>query len=84
MPSSQSANPKVAFNRIPERTQWDIADIIAAAFHDHYERLAPEYGYETREESRKSWADVPEQNRKLMQATVHSLLSAGLIETPVS
>jgi hypothetical protein len=71
------------FERLDESQQWAIADIIAAAFHDHYERLAPEHGYETREESRKAWGEVPEQNRKLMQATVHSLLSSGLIETPV-
>jgi hypothetical protein len=71
------------FERLDEGQQWAIADIIAAAFHDHYERLAPEHGYETREESRKAWGEVPEQNRKLMQATVHSLLSCGLIETPV-
>lgn len=37
-----------------------VADIIAAAFHDHYERLAPQFGYETREASRTKWADVPE------------------------
>lgn len=74
---------KTSFELMPTRTQWDIADIIAAAFHDHYERLAPEHGYETRPESRTSWDEVPEQNRKLMQATVHSLLSSGLITTPV-
>lgn len=56
-----------------------VADIIAAAFHDTYERLAPEHGYETREGSRKPWGEVPEQNRSLMRATVRHLLDAGLI-----
>lgn len=61
-----------------------VADIIAAAFHDHYERLAPDYGYETREESRKAWGEVPERNRALMRATVRSLLNARIIATPGS
>lgn len=59
-----------------------VADIVAAAFHDHYERLAPQFGYETREDSRKAWGDVPEQNRALMRATVRSLMAANLIQVP--
>ena len=40
---------------------------IARYFHEEYERLAPRFGYETREESRVPWEDVP--NRDLMIAT---------------
>lgn len=64
-------------------TEEVVADIIAAAFHATYEELAPTFGYETREESRKAWKDVPQQNRALMRATVRRLLDIHLIETPV-
>ena len=47
---------------------------IAKRFHEEYERLAPEFGYETREESAKPWSEVPEQNKKLMTATVAAVL----------
>jgi hypothetical protein len=56
-----------------------VVDIIASQFHDTYERLAPEHGYETREGSRKPWGDVPDNNRALMRATVRHLLRAGII-----
>src|SRR6059058_2737602 len=52
---------------------------IARAFHGAYEELAPEHGYETREESRTQLEDVPEKNRGLMTATVQKLLDEGLI-----
>lgn len=65
-------------------TEEVIADIIAAAFHTTYEQLAPNFGYETKLESRKSWGEVPEQNRALMRATVQQLLDAGLISTALA
>jgi hypothetical protein len=43
-------------------------EALARLFHDTYERLAPEFGYETREASRKPWEEVPQQNRTLMVA----------------
>lgn len=52
---------------------------IARAFHDTYERLAPAFSYETREESAVDWEDVPEDNRLLMIATVTQLLEDGVI-----
>ncbi len=55
------------------------AEQIAQAFHDAYERLAPRFGYETREASAKPWAEVPEQNKTLMIAVVQSLLDSGII-----
>jgi hypothetical protein len=56
------------------------AERIAAAFHETYERLAPEHGYVTREASAVRWEDVPEQNRRLMVATVFDLLSNNVID----
>lgn len=55
------------------------AELIARSFHEAYEELAPEHGYETREASRKPWEDVPEQNRGLMVAVVARLLERGII-----
>ena len=55
------------------------AEHIARAFHEAYERLAPEFGYATRAESAVPWASVPESNRRLMVATVEALLASGVI-----
>jgi hypothetical protein len=43
-------------------------EAIARAFHEAYERLAPNHGYETRKASAKPWEEVPEANRRLMIA----------------
>ncbi len=58
----------------------DDAERIAQRFHEAYERLAPRYGYETREASAKPWAEVPAQNKALMVATCRALLDGGFIE----
>lgn len=55
------------------------AEAIAQAFHETYERLAPEHGYETRKASAVPWEQVPEQNRNLMVAVVAELLDTGVI-----
>lgn len=55
------------------------AEYIAEQFHNAYEALAPEHGYETREASRKPWSEVPKRNRELMVATVQRLLDDGVI-----
>ena len=47
---------------------------IAKLFHQTYERLAPDFGYETRRESAVPWEDVPENNRRLMTATVRGVV----------
>ena len=49
-------------------------EALAERFHDTYERLAPEHGYETRQESAVPWSDVPEPNRRLMIATVREVM----------
>ena len=51
-------------------------DALAQLFHETYERLAPEYGYETRKESAKPWADVPENNKRLMIAVCEEVQKA--------
>jgi hypothetical protein len=55
------------------------AEEIAQEFHEAYERLAPDFDYETRTESAKSWKEVPETNKELMVATVQDLLDRDII-----
>lgn len=47
---------------------------LARLFHETYERLAPEHGYETRKDSRTSWEQVPETNKGLMIAVADHIL----------
>jgi DNA-directed RNA polymerase subunit RPC12/RpoP len=60
---------------------------LAQQFHESYERLAREFGYETRKESAKPWSEVPESNRKLMTAVcsevIESLRRSGAQEEVV-
>lgn len=49
---------------------------MAQKFHSIYERIAPDFDYETRESSAVAWGDVPENNRNLMVATCIELISA--------
>ena len=64
---------------ISDEEMLDVgADVIANHFHDTYERLAPEFGYDTRPGSAVVWADVPEANRNLMIATVRVVLAGQL------
>lgn len=55
------------------------AEQVARAFHEAYERLAPDHGWETQERSRKDWDDVPEANRSLMVAVAADLLDRRII-----
>lgn len=55
----------------------DCVPDITKAFHEAYEELAPRYKYETRKESKKPWDQVPEQNKRLMEATVRNLFIDG-------
>jgi hypothetical protein len=50
------------------------AEELAQLFHETYERLAPSYNYETRKESAKPWAEVPEKNKQLMIAVCDAIL----------
>jgi hypothetical protein len=65
---------------MPERRPAVTPEQIAQLFHEAYERLAPDFGYRTREESAKPWADVPDQNKALMVATVGEILPVILAE----
>jgi Restriction alleviation protein Lar len=53
------------------------AEQLAQQFHEAYERLAPSFGYETRKASAKPWAEVPENNRKLMIAVCAEILASA-------
>lgn len=57
----------------------DTAERIAARFHATYERLAPDHGYQTRQDSARPWTEVPDPNRNLMVAVAQHLLDAGVI-----
>ena len=61
---------------IPELLAAATDEDIAKRFHYTYERLAPQYGYETRPETATAWTHLPEANRELMIATVKSVRSA--------
>ena len=50
------------------------AEQLAKLFHEVYEELAPKFNYETRKASAKPWADVPENNKKLMIAVAERIL----------
>lgn len=50
-------------------------DRLAEYFHETYERLAPDFSYETRKASAKPWTEVPENNKNLMIAVVRAVYS---------
>jgi hypothetical protein len=56
------------------------AEALARRFHETYERLAPKYGYETREASAKPWEQVPKNNRQLMIAVCAEVGAELLVE----
>jgi len=58
------------------------AEQLAERFHETYERLAPEYGYETRKESAVPWCDVPDSNKRLMVAVCRELLADARYAEP--
>ena len=57
-------------------TKLKASEELAKKFHETYERLAPDFGYETREASAKPWKDVPENNKQLMIAVCGEILKA--------
>lgn len=56
---------------------------IAKQFHDTYERLAPDFSYETRKESAVPWDKVPDNNKRLMMAVVAEILNASASLTEI-
>jgi hypothetical protein len=61
----------------------ELPEYVAKSFHEEHEKQAPEFGYKTREASAVPWADVPEQNKKLMISVAYSLLIRGVITVPM-
>lgn len=53
------------------------AEALARFFHEAYERLAPTFGYETREASAVAWENVPARNKGLMIETAGEVIRAG-------
>jgi len=47
---------------------------LARLYHRSYEDLAPEFNYKTKNESKKPWEEVPENNRQLMIAAARRVL----------
>jgi len=61
---------------LTELTEIDVlaAEQLAKLFHEMYERLAPQFGYKTRDDSAAGWEKVPEINRTVMLATCEEVL----------
>ncbi|WP_424533654.1 hypothetical protein ACOZ38_25295 [Sphaerisporangium viridialbum] len=55
------------------------AEQVARAFHEAYEELALDFGYETRRDSAVPWDQVPDRNKRLMVAVAGSLIERGVI-----
>jgi hypothetical protein len=53
----------------------DDVQRYARAFHEAHERLAPSFGYKTRDRSAVPWDEVPDDNKGLMLATVRAVLA---------
>jgi hypothetical protein len=64
-------------------SETEPAEHLARRFHEAYERLAPSFGYQTREASAKPWSEVPENNRALMVAVCAELLATGPAVPPI-
>ena len=54
------------------------AAALASAFHEAYERLAPSFGYQTREETKTPWRSLPPANKKLMIAVAQEIIDGYL------
>lgn len=60
---------------LSRRPAMPNAESVAKLFHETYERLAPHYQYETRQETRVRWEDVPQRNKRLMIAVAAEILA---------
>ncbi len=47
---------------------------VAKEFHRQYERMAPSFGYETRAETARLWDHLPDDNRRIMEATASAVI----------
>jgi hypothetical protein len=55
------------------------AEKIAKRFHEVYEEIAPTMGWDTQERSKKSWEELPIENKWLMVKVVEQLLEEKVI-----
>lgn len=55
------------------------SELIAKRFHEVYEELAPTMGWETQERSRKTWEELPIENKWLMVKVVEQLMEEKII-----
>ena len=69
---------RILVGGVPAHREARLPDVgaeeLAAMFHEAYERLAPDFGYRTREESAVAWDDVPKANQELMIAVAREIL----------
>lgn len=56
------------------------AEQLAKRFHDYYEEMASQFGYETRKDSSVEWEKVPENNKRLMIAVCQRILDEEIIQ----
>ena len=71
----------IAKNNFFLRTPLMNGEQLAKLFHKTYEELAPNFNYETRKSSAKPWAEVPENNKRLMIAVAEKILSVQKKQT---
>lgn len=74
--AAQEALGDTMYEGLPDPVQ---PDFIAQNFHESYERLAPAFGYKTREASAVPWDQVPSDNKHLMIRVIEELLERGVI-----
>lgn len=76
MPYSENAPFLAELPVIEDQAAPSEPEQLAQFFHETYERLAPSFGYQTREESAVSWSHVPENNKQLMIAVAAQVLAS--------
>ena len=74
----------IALSRADRHDVERQAEKLAQQFHETYERLAPDHGYETRKASAVPWHDVPEQNKRLMIAVCAHLIETGSLRVALT
>jgi tryptophan 2,3-dioxygenase len=77
----EGINVNVGMSTVDDSEDPLDAEAVAKAFHETYERLAPQHQYETRRASAVPWEQVPANNRRLMVAVVADLIERGVIYT---
>ena len=58
--------------------KFESPEEMANAFHEAYERLAPNFDYKTRDRSAVPWDEVPQNNKRLMIRVCEELFFTAL------